>query len=87
MSIRLHIECLVLDGLALDRRDGSKVQMAVERDLSRLLCANGISSELRSGGAVPHISTNTIGLVDKTHPTRLGHQIAQSINSGIGGLK
>jgi len=84
MKINLHIERLILEGLPLEKRQGPQVQAAVERELTRLLTANGLAPELQSGGAVPRRPADGIQLANETHSTRLGQQIARSVYSGLG---
>jgi hypothetical protein len=84
MAIRVHIERLVLDGLPIDRRQGVQVQVALERELARLLTMSGLHPELASGRAVPSIQADRINLGLEVSPTRLGQQIARSVYGGIG---
>jgi hypothetical protein len=84
MIISVHIERLILDGLPLEKRHTPVVQAAVEKELSRLLAAQGLGSEWRSGGAVPQVRARGIQHSKETHPNRLGQQIAQSVYSSIG---
>lgn len=84
MNIKLHIDHLVLDGLPLDRAQGSVVKAAVEAELSRLIVERGISSELMAGGALPSISADAIQAAQGASPVNLGRQIARSVYGGIG---
>jgi hypothetical protein len=81
MNINVSIERLVLDGLPLDRHQGTVVQAAVETELARLFAEQGLSR--LSGGAVPHLSANSIRITHHSKPAQLGHQIAQSIYSSL----
>jgi hypothetical protein len=44
MTVRIHIDRLVLDGFALTAGQGRQVQAAVERELSRLVANAGVSN-------------------------------------------
>ncbi len=84
MKINVHIEHLILEGLPAAKRQGPLVQAAVEAELARLLALNGLSPELRPGGAVPGVSASSIQLDRQRHPTGLGRRIARAVYSGIG---
>lgn len=84
MKINLHIERLVLDGLPLSSVEGPQLRRAVQAELSRLLTSGGLSQELRSGGAVPHISAGVVHVARNNSPGKLGTQIARALHQGIG---
>ena len=84
MNINLHIDRLVLDGLPIDRQQGSLVKAAVEAELSRLLTANGLANGLMTGGAMPSAPAPGIQMSGDTSPTRLGQQIGRAVYGGIG---
>lgn len=87
MNIELHIERLVLDGLALERGQGASVQAAVEAELTRLLGEQGLSARLQAGGALPSLQSNPVQLTPGSTPAQMGAQIARSVYSGIGKKK
>lgn len=84
MNINVHIERLILDGLPVTRGQGPMLQAAVETELARLLAANGLSSELQAGGAVPSVKAGNIRLAGDNNPDWLGQQIARAVYGGIG---
>jgi len=84
MKINLHIERVVLDGLPIASHERGLVLSALETELTRLLTAGGLSSELMSGGAVPYLPANSIELTSGAIPAQLGQQIAGAVHSGIG---
>lgn len=83
-DIMLHIDRLVLDGLALQPVEAARLRAALESELSRLLSAGGLGSAWQSGGAVPelHAAAVEAGTLD---PILLGKQIARSLYAGLGG--
>jgi hypothetical protein len=83
MSIKLHIERLVLDGLPVTRSQGPLVKAAVETELARLMAEGGLAQELASGGAVPSVRADGINSVGGS-PARIGRQIAKAVYGGIG---
>ncbi len=83
MSINVHIERLILDGLPLTRSQGALVQAAIEAELAQLLRASGLASTWRSGGAVPSVRADAIQLAGESHPTQIGQQIARSVYGGL----
>ena len=84
MNINLHIERLVLDGLAVAPREHARFQAAVEAELTRLLTSDGLSSILLSGGTMPHLPATSIQLNDQANPIDLGQQIAGAVHGRIG---
>ena len=84
MSINLHIERLILDGLPVTSSQGPLVQAAVEAQLAHLLRAEGLNPELRAGGALPSVKARNIQMVSDPNPSQLGQQIAQAVYRGIG---
>lgn len=84
MSINLHIERLILEGLPLTRAQSPLVQAAVEAELSRLLSAGGLHSTLQSGIAVPSVRADAMSLNAGSTPKQIGQQIARAVYGGIG---
>lgn len=87
MKLNIHIECMVLDGLPVTRAQGPRVQKAVERELTRLLGAGGLSRDLRAGGAVPDVRAGGFEVAQHNHSDGLGKQIARAVYGGIGGRR
>ena len=83
MNIHLHIERLILDGLPVEPRDGARVRVAVEAELTRLLTDGGLGEAYTSGGAIACLRTDTIQASD-ARPQPLGAQIARAVYGGIG---
>jgi hypothetical protein len=84
MTIEVHIERLVLEGLPVTSADGPRIRAAVEGELSRLLAAGGLSCELASGGAAPSIDAPEISLAPRARPDAIGRAVARSVHTGIG---
>jgi hypothetical protein len=85
MSINVHIERLILDGLPVERHQARLVQSAVEAELAQLLAAEGLASGFKSGGhATPRIEAPGIQLASDSSPGQIGQQIARAVYGGIG---
>lgn len=88
MSLTIHIERLVLDGLNLMPGQRAGLQTAVEAELARLLLNGGLHPELRAGGAVPRLRGGDIQAphepTSELKPTPLGQQIARAVYHGVG---
>ena len=84
MNIELHIERLILDGVAIAPRQRALLQAAVEAELRRLLVQGGLAAGLAQGGALPSIRASAIQLTPDSDPRRMGTQIAQAVYGGIG---
>jgi hypothetical protein len=85
VSIHLHIERLVLDGVTVDQP--RVLRTALEQELTTRLKEGGLSPELHGGGAVPHVHGGAIEIGRGHHPETLGAQIAGAVYSGIGEKK
>lgn len=84
MTINLHIERLVLDGLPVTSLEGPLVRGAVEKELTRLLGERGLSREIRGGVAVPSLRGGGIEIGAESQPAKLGRSIARAVHEGIG---
>ena len=85
MKIKLHIERLVIDGVAVDQP--RLLRKALEQELTGRLKEGGLSPELSAGVAAPHIRGGEIERAQGSHPASLGTQIAGAVYRGIGGRK
>ena len=89
MEIKVHIERLILEGVALPHGGPALMQAALETELARLLAEGGLSPLLTSGGVLRSLPAGEIRLGGVSpsagpEPARLGQQIAQSVYRGIG---
>ena len=80
MTINLHIDRILLDGIDLSQQQLPELQVAIESELVRLLETKGIA---HSGGSRPHIISNPIQLPNAPQPAQLGQQIATAAYEGI----
>lgn len=85
MKIRVHIERLVLEGVAVEQP--RILRKALEQELTGRLMEGSLSREFRGGGAVPHVHGGAIELGQGSHPAKLGTQIAGAVYRGIGARK
>lgn len=81
MSIRVHIERLVLEGLPIGRHEGPLVQAAVEAELARLIAAQAPAP---SRGAVPRVAAAGIHVARGARPAQVGRDIARAVHGGLG---
>ena len=84
MNINLHIERLILDGLALEAGDGTALRAALEIELARRLIQNNVAANWQTGGATPSVRADAIQLTGESSPAQIGRQIAGSIYESIG---
>lgn len=83
MNINLHIERLVLDGLAVEPQQQAALKAALEAELAGSLAQNGIASSLQGGGSFAAVQAAAINVGERNEPARLGQQIAQAVYGGI----
>lgn len=84
MTIQVHIERLVLEGLPVTSLHGPLIQQAVEKELARLLATRGLADEFRRAGAMPRVRAGNVQLGKDQRPTGLGQGIARAVHEGIG---
>ncbi|HVT57260.1 MAG TPA: hypothetical protein VHR45_02580 [Thermoanaerobaculia bacterium] len=84
MNVRLHIERLVLDGIAVEPGHWPVLLAALEGELGRLLARGGVGPGLAAGGAVPSLKAGGFQIGGEGNPRQLGKQIAGAVYGGIG---
>ena len=84
MSITVHIERLVLDGLDLDARQGSRMAASVEQALTRLLAADHALPSFEGARAVAAVDGGAIEVGDRATPGDVGGRIAGAVHHGLG---
>lgn len=75
-TIEFHIENLVLDGIATD---GPTVASATQRELVRMLAAQGLPVGMREAGRVSALQAGAIELGAQPKAETLGQAIASSV--------
>jgi hypothetical protein len=83
MTVNLHIERLVLDGMPA-MADTRAVRSALRSELVRLLQIGGLSDEIRIGGALPHLRSDPIYVQPAAPPQRFAEQVAGAVHGAIG---
>lgn len=83
MTIKVHIDRLVLDQMPVGGHEGPLVQRAMEQELARLITMGGLSPELGSGGAYPEVPARHIS-VSGSDARAIGKEIARAVYGGIG---
>jgi hypothetical protein len=83
VTVRVHIERLVLEGLPVTAAQGRRVQAAVEEELGRLIETQGVSRAVRLGGSVPRLEAPP-ARVSSGSPRATGRAIAHSVYASIG---
>jgi len=84
VKINVQIERMILDGINVGRHERPLLRAAVERELARLLTADGLNQELAAGVAAPSVNVAPMQMPGDTNPARLGQRIAQAVYGGIG---
>ena len=81
MTVTLHIDRLVLDGLAVSSQGGRVLSTAVEAELTRLLASGALP--VSSGISVPRLAAPGVTLEAGATPAALGTQVAGALFSGL----
>ena len=80
-QIELHIEELVLHGFEVGDRYG--IAEAVEHELARLLCQQGVPFSLRFENATDELKAPAFASAFGAKPPAIGRQIAQAVYQGF----
>jgi hypothetical protein len=84
MSVRLHIDRVVLDGVTVRAADHARLAAAIEGELTRLIASGGLAPELANGLAVPNVRAPQMTLAPNAKPAQLGASIASAVYCGVG---
>ena len=79
--IEIYIGALVLHGFVSD--DHSRLGEAVERELVRLLTAQGLPLWLRQSGVAAQLDSGSFNIVHGVQPDTVGTQVAQTVYRGL----
>lgn len=82
-NIQVHINRLVLDGISVPHYQRPILQAAVEAELTRLLTAKGLSSQLQWSIRVPQLTAGDVALTVNLEPVQMGQHIAQAVYGGM----
>jgi hypothetical protein len=83
MSLHLHIDRLILDGLPYDTADASAIQRAVEAELSALVSEPTKQLCVRFGLSLSEVQGDAIQLHPNLRPAQTGKQIAKAVHSAL----
>ena len=84
MSLNIHIERLLLDGIPIGRHDARLIQAAVEAKLAELFAGDSGMPRINFRSALPHLRGANITLSTGFEPAAAGVQIARAVHSTIG---
>lgn len=84
--ITLHIDRLILDGVHVAPGDRAALLAAVEAELTRLLSARGLSSDVAAGGSLSAIRGGALHVSPGGTVEQLGVGIAGAAYSGLGSV-
>lgn len=87
MNVRIHIDRLVLDGLALNAADRPQLGAALESVLARLIAAGGLSPDLAHGAALPSLRAPAMTVARNAKPAAVGASIARAVYGEVGGRR
>jgi hypothetical protein len=83
MSIEVHVERLVLDGLALAPAERAALGAGFEHELGALLERHGLGGGLASGATVPSLPGGVVALAPNGGHAALGQRIAAAVHGGL----
>jgi hypothetical protein len=84
-EVHVHVDRLVLEGVALSRRDEAGCRAAFEQTLGRLLAEGGLPILRGSPASVPALQGSMPPPARNGDPARLGSQVATATFAALGG--
>lgn len=81
MTVRLHIERLVVEGLELSAAEGTRLEAAIAEELSARFAAGGEADW--SGFSVPALSPLAIATAPREGASAIGRQVAAALHGGL----
>ena len=82
MTIHLHIEHLILDGIDLPPGQRPLLKALVATELAQLITTGGLAPAWQADGSYGHMPGGTLTLTN-TQATTLGPQIAGAVYGGM----
>jgi hypothetical protein len=83
MTIHIHIDRIVLDGLSLSWKDASAVRLAVQRELASVLAAPGTPHASWRAANVARVNAAPVQIAARPAPQTVGRSVAQAIGGAI----
>jgi hypothetical protein len=80
-NLELHIERIVLDGLADVDRD--QLSVAFKQEMERLFLEKGIPPGLRNGGSLAQLNGDALNVGHAAKANSIGTQLARSVYGGF----
>lgn len=88
MSVRLHIERLVLDGFTLTPAERARLLEATQAELGSLLASHGVPGHMAGGFATPVIRGGEVQQpAGAFEPVTFGRDLARALYGILGGGK
>lgn len=84
--VRVHVDSVVVSGMAMTAAQARVFRAALSRELARLARDPGWSAELRST-AVPSADAPAIARAADATPATLGRDVARSLHRAVGRLR
>jgi hypothetical protein len=81
VAIELHIDALVLSGLAAGQQQA--IAAAIQHELTRLIAAGGIADFLTQSGSIPSLDGGSFTIAPDAAPKETGARIAGAISSAV----
>lgn len=83
MKIVLHIERLVLEGMALDAPAADAVRASLVGELTRMLRTGSVPSAFIRGRALARVQAPEVAIAPAEGPSLIGRNVARSIHAGL----
>jgi len=83
VKIVLHVERLVLEGLAMDAHAANAVRLTLIRELTHILRTDSTPPLFGRGEALPRVWAPEIALATGEAPALIGRNVAWSVHAGF----
>ena len=83
MTIRLHVERLILDGVTLNGVERTRLERSLVGELTRTFAAPGTAQLLARHGALARLEAPDVRVQPQESGTALGVRIAHSVSDSL----
>jgi len=83
VTINLHIERLIVEGMSIDQRGKAQLRRAITQQLTAHLAERGLPLGVQSQADLRSLNGETISFTDSDRPSDTGQKIGSAIYRGM----
>jgi hypothetical protein len=83
MNVKLHIERVIVDGVALGEGSEKQLRLGLAQELTALFLAQGVPECMHRGDAIPTLKSTPLVLSPNKTSVGIGEEVAHSASSSF----